>query len=251
MLLLFLLSLFAVQLTAKGAPSGIPLYAALYQQARDLLHVSDRVSKSLFEEWQETAKSHITRASINELLDRVNNPQPRGRKCHPFHTAKVTTAHVLSVQEFITHCLRNGQSVFCRDVRTFLQDQAEEPISVSKAVVHRLLKGMGYVYTKRRGIKADEDMEPARIARIRQFLIEYSKSLRDENTVICYMDESYINQHHACPFSYVKGDDPTSALHRRSVRGRRLVLVHCITEDGFLRVDDEHTCQFTPEHQPF
>ena len=89
------------------------------------------------------------------------------------------------------------------------------------------LKALGYTYRDRKPIKVADD-EGSRQNRIRQFLLEYSAAVRDPNVVVCYMDESYINQHHACRFSCVAEEDPTSAVQRKQTRGRRLVQGSCI-----------------------
>jgi hypothetical protein len=85
--------------------------------------------------------------------------------------------------------------------------------------------------------------------RTRQFLLEYSAAVRNESLVLCYMDESYIHHHHQFDGGYYPLD-PTIRCARKGTRGRRHIIVHAMTEDGLLHVDQKLTCEWIFQSNP-
>ena len=74
------------------------------------------------------------------------------------------------------------------------------------------------------------------------FLIRYNKAVLEQQRgecVIVYTDESYVNTHHAPSTTwYHPGLPEKNDVVRPSGKGKRLVLVHAFTKDGWLSDDD-------------
>jgi hypothetical protein len=71
---------------------------------------------------------------------------------------------------------------------------------------------------------------------IRDFLIGYDKHYRDPNVIFVYTDESYIHAGHGVANSYC---NEHSEVIGSNSKGRRLVILHAITENGPLAELDE------------
>ena len=98
--------------------------------------------------------------------------------------------------------------------------------------------GLEYAYGKK-GVYLKGE---TRHLRIRKFTIEFYRALKLEETgeyVIVYTDESYINQNHGPLKSWF----PVNGLHgteKTTSKGKRLIVLHAITKDGFLsKIDTE------------
>jgi transposase len=78
-------------------------------------------------------------------------------------------------------------------------------------------------------------------ARIRTFLLQYSRAVVDQQEgrcVIVYTDESYVNVNHARKFTWYHPEAPEkNDVVRASGKGKRLVLLHAFTQDGWLTRD--------------
>ena len=76
------------------------------------------------------------------------------------------------------------------------------------------------------------------VARIRTFLIQYAKALKEEEQqrcVIVYIDESYVDTGHALRCSWYSMDTPEkNNIVRPSGRGKRSVSLHAVTKNGWL-----------------
>jgi hypothetical protein len=264
MVLLCMLQLYSDAVCAHhGNYRDISLYSEVYLPIALKCHISVRRAKQIMEAWQQglepTLEDPATvaadaaddepvaydAAAIEELLVRLAITGRRGPKPLPFRTALVSTGQINIIREFITQRLSSGKATFCRDVRAMLRDLESDPVDVSMAVVKRLLRSMGYVYERRKAITYSPEQKSKRLARIRRFLLQYSRARRDRNVVICYMDESYIHQHHAGLWSYYEKDDPESRLTRKSTKGRRLIIVHAMTADGMMHnMELDVTCEY-------
>jgi hypothetical protein len=78
-------------------------------------------------------------------------------------------------------------------------------------------------------------------ARIRTFLLQYSRAIVEQQQgrrVIVYTDESYVNVNHARKFTWYHPEAPEKDdVVRPSGKGKRLVLLHAFTQDGWLTRD--------------
>ena len=82
-------------------------------------------------------------------------------------------------------------------------------------------------------------MKPqAKNARIRQFILEYAAALKEEEeekAVIVYTDESYIHTHHSTKKGWFSAHDCDVI---GDSDGKRLILLHAMTERGLLATPD-------------
>jgi hypothetical protein len=170
----------------------------------------------------------------------------RGNPHHPLHHDNIllatdqplygpTLEAEILIHELIRGQRTRGTSVTSTTVAAELNEQFK--IDVCIRTVRRWLGALGYRYRHKRYVGG---MKPqAKNIRIRQYIIEYAAALGDESTgtaVIVYMDESYIHPHIASKYGWfhqsdrdVLGDD----------NGKRLIILHAMTENGLLAMPDE------------
>ena len=114
--------------------------------------------------------------------------------------------------------------------------RAKLGITIHRCTIRRWLHALGYRWRPKRYVGS---MKPqTKNARIRQFILEYAAALSEEetgNAVTVYMDESFIHTHLASKMGWfypsnrdVIGDD----------NGKRLIILHAMTENGLLAVPD-------------
>jgi hypothetical protein len=179
---------------------------------------------------------------LQSLITTLCSSEKRGPKASPLGTSKVNSGHILLIKEFIKKRLEEGKSTFNKNIRSLLSS-IPNPVHISRNVVARLMKAIGYVYEKRNPmLLSPERMQKFKL-RIRQFLLEYSTAARDPSLVKCFMDESFLHHHHAFDGGYFPSD-PDVRCMRRGRRGRRHIIVHAITEDGPLHVNKDLTCEW-------
>ena len=86
-----------------------------------------------------------------------------------------------------------------------------------------------------------EDEDEWYAARIRTFLLQYSRAIveqQESRCVIVYTDKSYVNVNHARKFTWYHPEAPEkNDVVRASGKGKRLVLLHAFTQDGWLTRD--------------
>ena len=100
-----------------------------------------------------------------------------------------------------------------------------------RVVRHALTSLLGFEYGKLHSVGPAPD--PRLLVR---FLVELSDVLELEKAgthVICFTDESYINEHYTLTFSYYNKEEG-SKVRRPPGKGKRLCFIHCITKDGLL-----------------
>lgn len=109
-------------------------------------------------------------------------------------------------------------------------------LSVHHRTVRRWLHELGYRWRHKRYVGG---MKPqAKQIRIRQFIIEYAKALMEQktgNAIIVYMDESYIHTHTANKKGWFHEND-CDVIGDND--GKRLIIMHAMTENGLLTVPD-------------
>lgn len=108
------------------------------------------------------------------------------------------------------------------------------PVRVSRQTVCTWLHQIGYGYKEaKKGFTPTE----ARKARVREYLIDLSKALKeekDDRAVLVFMDESYCHVNHCRTTSWFgKGE---TRVNTKS-KGGRVIIVHAISRDGPLVAD--------------
>jgi hypothetical protein len=160
-----------------------------------------------------------------------------GAVSHVDHAHHVTVDVIFTITEYIREANRRGGGCTSGDVQRCIL--AEHQLHISGRVVRNVLSSMGYRYG--RGNFIGKMNDGWYIARIRSFLIQYSKAVLEQlqgRCVIVYMDESYVNVNHARKFTWYHPDTPERRdVVRPSGVGKRLVLVHAFTHHGWLTVD--------------
>ena len=103
----------------------------------------------------------------------------------------------------------------------------------------RFLK-LEYAYTKKKGVFMKGE---ARHLRIRKFVIEFYRALKlqeNEDYIVVFSDESYINTNHS-PLQSWHAVDGHHSTEKTTSKGKRLIVLHAITREGFLTTLDVET----------
>lgn len=112
---------------------------------------------------------------------------------------------------------------------------------VGKFTLGRWMEELGYAWDEKNFIGALKPLY--RDARIRSFIWEYAKALRlqkDGTHIIVYLDESFIHALHQMK----KGWHPIAGPYRNNEtqgdadKGKRLIILHAMSKDGMLEVED-------------
>ena len=110
----------------------------------------------------------------------------------------------------------------------------EHDVTMHPRTLQNVLSSMGYRYGKTNVIGKMNDAWY--VARIRTFLIQYSKALIDQQEgrcIVVYTDESYVNINHAGSSTWYSSlSSEKDDVVRPSGKGKRLVLLHAFTKDG-------------------
>ena len=138
------------------------------------------------------------------------------------------------IHELVRSQKTEGTYVTSTVIRAELQRRLS--IDVCRRTVRRWLRELGYRWRHKRYIGG---MKPqARAVRIRQFILEYAAALQEEaagTAKIVYFDESYIHAHQASKYGWVPAGDHDVI---GDDKGKRIIILHAMTEDGLLAVPD-------------
>lgn len=233
--------------------------------ARALLHVAVHQQHGLSFDAaiKATALAELTspstlRAAANQIFNHSTLLQPdtslrgSGNPEHPLHSPAEPS---LAVERAIHRCWHEASKevrhVAIKHIQQLLLEQ--ENVHVSEWTLRRWLHELGYAWDDRTFIGA---LTPQyRDTRIRSFIWEYATALRKQQAgthVIIYLDESYIKQFHQMK----KGWHPTAGPHRNNeTRGeagkcKRLIILHAMSRDGMLEVEDAVGSNFLHEVTP-
>jgi transposase len=160
-----------------------------------------------------------------------------GASTHINHSRHVSVEVIFTIIE----CIREANLAGGGCTTTTLIDAIfkEHHVTLHQRTLRNVLSSMGYRYGKANVIGKMNDAWY--VARIRTFLIQYSKALIDQQEgrcVIVYTDESYVNTNHARKSTwYTTLSSESNDVVRPSGKGKRLVLLHAFTKDGWLAFD--------------
>ncbi len=175
-----------------------------------------------------------------------------GNPSHPLHSPAEPS---FEVERAIHRCWfeasKEVRHVAIKHIQLLLLEQ--EQVHVSEWTLRRWLHEIGYAWDDKTFIGA---LTPQyRDVRIRSFIWEYANALRqqqDGTYIIVYLDESYIKQFHQMK----KGWHPIAGPHKNNEtrgeagRGKRLIIVHAMSHDGMLEVEDAVGSNFLHEVTP-
>ncbi|MBC8470189.1 MAG: transposase [Planctomycetes bacterium] len=138
------------------------------------------------------------------------------------------------VRQFIRNKNLGGQRVSIDRVVKFLM--AEHEIEIPKMTLWRALKRWGFTHGE--GRRRDSLKEQDRVILARRDYLRAKLSNRNPDGTLkrpeVYLDETYINKNHSCRFTwYLDEDGPL--VNKPSGVGPRLILVHAITKDGWVK----------------
>ena len=118
-----------------------------------------------------------------------------------------------------------GRSVNNTNIRSAIYN--EFSIELSRTRMARTLHALDLNWKKAKG--RQRKFGDYRSDAIRNYLIGLSQFRKKDDVVFVYTDESYIHSTHCAENSYIaKG----KVLNKGSGKGRRLIILHAITEDG-------------------
>jgi hypothetical protein len=194
----------------------------------------------------ELATPYTIRAVYNDFVASSTVTPPstshrgRGNPEHPLHSNNTDQYGPTLEAETLIHTLvatqkTEGVSITSTTIRAELKQQLA--IDIHRSTVRRWMHTLGYKYRHKRYVGG---MKPqAKNVRIRQFILEIAQALKEEadgTAVIVYVDESYIHTHYASKYGWLTKDDRDVIGDRD---GKRLIILHAMTEKGMLAVPGE------------
>ena len=220
--------------------------------ARALLHVSmhqqhglsyDAAIKATAE--AELTSTHTIRAAVEAFTSTGVLPAPtsarrgRGHISHSLHTDNTDAYGPSFEAELLMHELVHTQKtegVSITSTTITAELRARLNITVNRSTTRRWLRALGYRWRHKRYVGG---MKPqAKNVRIRQFILEYAAALREEEAgtaIVVYMDESFIYAHHASKRGWFH---PSNRDVIGDGDGKRLIILHAMTDNGLLAVPD-------------
>ncbi len=137
------------------------------------------------------------------------------------------------VRQFIRSENLHGQRVSIERVAHFLF--SEHGIDIARMTLWRALKRWGFTHGEGRRRNSLKEKDYVIVAR-RAYLRAKRSNRNPDGTLKrpeVYLDETYINKNHSSPFTwYLEEDGPL--VNKPSGAGRRLIVVHAITKDGWV-----------------
>ncbi len=173
----------------------------------------------------------------------------RGNPSHSLHYSNTdvygpTYEAELLIHELIHKQKTNGFAVTSTTITAELRTRLN--VSVDRRTVRRWLLALGYRWRHKRYVGG---MKPqAKNVRIRQFILEYAAALAEEEAgaaIIVYVDESYIHAHHASKKGWFH---PSNRDVIGDADGKRLIILHAMTDNGLLAVPNEVASNWLSEH---
>jgi transposase len=158
----------------------------------------------------------------------------RGNPSHPLHLPPFSFEVECEIHRLIEEY--NQSRGFCdtADIQFGLRENFN--IEISRRGLAKRLHSMGYQWGRTKQVGSMTRM--ARIARTVIYVKELSLAIQEEklgNAVICYTDESYVNERHAIRYSWYSIYSPQmNEVAGPGGKGKREILLHAITQHGLL-----------------
>jgi transposase len=184
----------------------------------------------------------VTRQFVNTGVLPVpsNAHRGRGSPSHPLHSSNTDEYGPSLEAELLMHELIHAQKtegVSVTSTTLAAELRGRLGVSVDRSTVRRWLPALGYRWRHKRYVGG---MKPqAKRVRIRQFIVEYAAALAEEEAgraIVVYVDESYIHAHHASKKGWFH---PSNRDVIGDGDGKRLIILHAMTDSGLLAVPDE------------
>ena len=176
----------------------------------------------------------------------------RGNPAHPLHSPSEPTLDMeLCIHRALFDVAKQVKHVAVKHIQQQLLEA--ERIFVGDWTLRRWMHELGYTFDDKTWIGA---LTPQfRDARIRSYIWQYTGALRLVRAgthIIVYLDESYIHSGHQMK----KGWHPTVGPYKNNETqgdadtGKRLIILHAMTDDGMLEVEDAVGSNFLHEQTP-
>lgn len=185
--------------------------------------------------WTGSSRCTITAAyqywwDTGELLEPDTSQQGSGNPQHPRHDTSLTLEQILSIHRILTDAKLANEFLPARAVRQRLG------LPIGLRQTQRVLKQLGYRWGRKRCLGTASKEQQAQ--RMRHFMRQYADALqqeRDGTAVIGYTDESYIHTAHANQYCwYSPASSSRNQVRGAPSKGKRLILLHVITQQGLL-----------------
>ncbi len=241
----------AVRSLQPRGVQGRPLTAAVKATALSIadamctkLHVTTdaaiKVAAEALGHSHRTLRLAAAELSTTDILTSVDcSTLGRGNPDHPLNSNNTDVYGPSLEAELLMHELVHKQKTdgVCVTSATIAAEmRAQLGLSLHRSTVRRWLRALGYRWRHKRYVGG---MKPqAKNIRIRQFIMEYAAALAEEErgtAVIVYVDESYIHSHHASKKGWFH---PTDRDVIGDDAGKRLIILHAMTDSGLLAVPD-------------
>lgn len=161
------------------------------------------------------------------IIDSTN--RGAGSSKHIYHDSDLNMEQICSIHQFLLDRSNAGELCTARNVIEHLKEEFN--IKISIRTTQRIMLKIGYRYGKANFIGAMND--EARRKRIRTFIHQYSAALNNNQTVIIYTDESYVNANHSsCYTWYAPASIQRNNVKKPSGRGKRLIILIGISLNG-------------------
>lgn len=167
------------------------------------------------------------------------NPKARGAGSEEYPSRSILDAdELMKLVQHIDNQHSEGRSVTRRSLLNWTKKEFHK--EVSKATMTNYLKKLGLCYRATKPRK--RTLQYYRITLIHAYLIKlddyYKRIQNGENIVLVFMDESYVHNTHALKNSWVPQKE--NHINKSASKGRRLVIVHAISQFGPLTEKDEN-----------
>jgi len=195
------------------------------------------VAKELHKSAQTVREIRQTFIDENEVLlygEEFGDGSIRGAGAANYSTTntnKLTGEHLAELIKYVDGEHAEGRTVTNRICRNHIRDQFG--IQLAKSMMSRYFCRLGLSWQPVKSKK--RRVGEYRMDAIRDYLIGLDKLVKekaldpDSKIIFVFTDESFIHQNHSSRFSFLGQD---KGINKSSGKGRRLIILHAITEDG-------------------
>jgi hypothetical protein len=166
----------------------------------------------------------------SELLITDTSIRGGGSPSHRLHES------VLSFEQILTIHRTLGEAKLANEFMPAREVQRRVGFSLGVRQTQRILKLLGYIWGRKRCIGTASKQQTAQ--RTRSYLRQYASALHQQScghSVIVYTDESYIHTTHSNQYVwYSKSSIDQNHVNALPSKGKRLILLHAMTEHGLL-----------------
>lgn len=198
----------------------------VYESVADTLKMDRAEVKRLTDAFCNSPTAGTTK-SIEPV--KLNTNRGKGSPNAKEH-GKVTKDLRLKLVNYIDKKHAKGRKVSRKEIRNWLRKK--EGVVISGSAIGRTMVSLGLSYKASKNLERSNNA--ARIDQIRDYLIDLSKWLKEEeegDAVLVYTDETYCHTNHSDSHSWHLNTGRPNR-NKSSSRGRRIIIMHAITKDG-------------------